>query len=132
MQKGQRKQVKTCTGREKDKQKTMIKLETVGFEALTQSTKDGFLKIFEEQSEKIERKLKGIDSCKVMLKEYTHGGKTKFSMRVTANYAGKTLEAEASDWDLRRTVHKVFNKISEEAEHLFHISDQNKKNKRRI
>ena len=104
----------------------MINLQTKGFEILTQKTRDEFQKIWDEYSAKIERKLKNAESFRVHIKEYSPGGKTKFSIHAVVDYAGKSMEANASDWDLRRTFHKVFNKIEQEIEHRFHVSDQNK------
>ncbi len=106
----------------------MIKLETIGFEILTEKTKNEFQKLFDEYSKKIERKLKNIESFRIFLKEYSPGGKTKFSIHVLVKYAGKSLEADAVDWDLKRTLHKVFNKIENEIENIFHVSDQRKTN----
>ena len=105
----------------------MITLQTKGFEILTEKTRNDFQKLWQEYSEKIERKLKNTEAVKIHVKEYSPGGKTKFSIHVLVKYAGKALEADAADWDLKRTFHKVFNKIMEEAEHRFHISDQHKR-----
>ena len=107
----------------------MIKLEKVGFELLNEKTREDFDKIFEEHSPRIERKLKNVESCRIMLKEYGQGRRTKFSIHILVNYSGKTLEADATDWDLRKTVRKAFNKIEEEIEHVFHVSDQNRRKK---
>lgn len=106
----------------------MVNLQTIGFEILTEKTKNEFQKIWEEYSKKIERKLKNVESLRIHLKEYSPGGKTKFSIHVLVGYSGKSIEADAVDWDLKRAFHKVFNKIENEIEHLFHLSDQ-KKNK---
>jgi ribosome-associated translation inhibitor RaiA len=105
----------------------MINLQTIGFDVLTEETKNEFKKIFDESFKKIERKLKNAESFRIKLKEYSPGGKVKFSIHVLVSYSGKVLEANASDWDLKRTMHKVFDKIEQEAEHTFHISDQNKR-----
>ncbi len=105
----------------------MVTLQTKGFEILTPKTKEEFEKLWEEYSEKIERKLKNIESVRIHLKEYSHGGKTKFSVHALVNYAGKSIEADSYDWDLRRTLHKLFNKIEQEIEHKFHVSDQHKR-----
>ncbi len=105
----------------------MVELQTKGFEILSEKTRDEFQKIFDEYSKKIEHKLKNLESFRIHLKEYNHGGKTKFSIHILANYSGKSLEADASDWDLKRVCHKVFNKIEQEIEHAFHVSDQNKR-----
>lgn len=105
----------------------MINLQTVGFEILTEKTRNEFNGLWEEYSKKIERKLKNAESCRIHLKEYSPGGKTKFSIHVLVSYAGKSIEANASDWDLRRTFHKVFNKIEQEIEHKFHVSNQHQR-----
>lgn len=105
----------------------MVNLQTIGFEILTEKTKGEFQKIWEEYSKKIESKLKKIEKIKIHLKEHSSGGKTKFSIHAVVSYSGKSLDAEAVDWDLKRVFHKVFNKIENEIEHLFHVSDQNKK-----
>lgn len=104
----------------------MISLKTKGFEILTEKTKNEFQKIWEEYSKKIERKLKNVESVRIHLKEYSPGGKTKFSIHALISYSGKSMEADAVDWDLKRTFHKVFNKIENEIEHAFHLSDQHK------
>lgn len=105
----------------------MIDLKTIGFEVLTENTKNEFQKLWEEYSNKIERKLKNTESVRIHLKEYSPGGKTKFSIHALVSYAGKSIEADAYDWDLKRTFHKVFNKIEQEIEHTFHVSDQHKR-----
>ena len=105
----------------------MINLQTKGFELLTPQTKDNFMKLWEESQEKLERKLRDIESLRIHLKEYSPGGKTKFSIHALMVYSGKTMEADSVDWDLKKAFHKVFNKLQEEIEHKFHISDQNKK-----
>ena len=105
----------------------MINLQTKGFEVLTEKTRNEFQKLWEEYSKKITRRLKNTESIKIHLKEYSPGGKTKFSIHALVSYAGKSIEADAFDWDLRRTFHKVFNKIEQEIEHTFHVSDQHKR-----
>lgn len=105
----------------------MINLQTIGFEILTEKTKSEFSKLWEEYSKKIGNKLKNIENIKIHLKEYSPGGKTKFSIHAVVSYSGKLIEANAVDWNLNRTFHKVFNKIENEIEHKFHLSDQNKK-----
>ena len=102
----------------------MFNLKTIGFEILTEKTKSEFQKLWEEYSKKIENKLKNIESVKIHLKEHSPGGKTKFSINAIVSYSGKSIKAEAVDWDLKRTFHKVFNKIETEIEHIFHKSDQ--------
>ena len=115
----------------KQKNQNMINLETVGFEILTEKTRSEFQKLFDEYSKKIGRRLKDARSFQIHLKEYNFGGKTKFSIHVLASYYGKSIEADAADWDLKRTFHKALKKIEEQIEHIFHVSDQNKKRGKR-
>ncbi len=105
----------------------MVELQTVGFEILTDSTKSEFQKIFEENSKKIDRMLKDAESFRIKLKEHSKGGRTKYSLHAQVSYAGKTMEAEASDFELNAVFHKVFSKIEHQIEHVFHISNQNKR-----
>lgn len=111
----------------------MLEVEKIGFDSLGENTKNEFQKLFDEYSGKIGKKLKKIEFFKIHLKEHSRGGKAiKFSLHIQIRYSGKTLEAKAADWDLKRTIHKVFNKLETEIEHKFHISDQHKQNKSRI
>ncbi len=105
----------------------MIDLQTKGFELLSPTTKEEFQKIWDEYSKKIERKLKNAETCRIHIKEYSPGGKVKFSIHILVTYSGKNLEADASDWDLKKTCYKAFKKIEEQAEHMFHVSNQNKR-----
>lgn len=105
----------------------MVELQTIGFEILTEDTKSEFQKIFDENSKKIDRMLKDAESCRIRLKEHSKGGKTKFSLHALVSYAGKTIDAEASDFDLKTVFHIVFSKIEHQIEHEFHISNQHKR-----
>jgi len=109
----------------------MVSHQTVGFNVLNEKDKRDFQKLFEEYSKKIQYKIKGIELIKIHLKEYNYrediaDKNKKFSIHVKVKGPMKSIEAEASDWDLRRTLHKVFKKMIEEAEHTFHVSNQNK------
>lgn len=105
----------------------MVELQTIGFEILTENTRNEFQKIFDENSKKIDRMLKDAESFRIRLKEHSKGGKTKFSIHALVSYGGKTMEAEASDFDLRRVFHSIFKKIEQQIEHSFHISDQHRR-----
>jgi len=112
----------------------MIPLETIGFDVLNEKDKKDFQKLFSEYSKKIQRRLKNMESIRIHLKEHNCKGeisdkRKKLSIHVLAVYSGKTIEADASDWDFRRVLHKVFSKIEQAAEHAFHTSDQHKNQK---
>ena len=110
----------------------MVNLQTIGFDILNEKDKKDFQKLFEEYSKKIQHKLKNIELLKIHLKEYDYEGNIsdknkKFSIHLKIRGSAKPIEADASDWDFKRTLHKVFKKSIEEAEHIFHSSDQNKR-----
>jgi len=109
----------------------MIPLETIGFNVLNEKDKRDFQKLFEEYSKKIQHKIKGIELIKIHLKEHNYEGNIadknkKFSIHVKVIGPMKSIEADAFDWDFKRTIHKVFKKMIEEAEHASHSSNQNK------
>ena len=106
----------------------MSLIQTKGFEVLEEKDNLNFNKIIEEYSRKIERKLKNLNSIVVDLKEYKKlGNKKKFSIHVRIADSYKIFEADAADWDFKRTLHKVFNKLEKEIEHRFHVSDQGRR-----
>ena len=51
----------------------MVNLQTIGFEILTEKTKNEFQKIWEEYSKKIERKLKNVEDIKIKGRLYEAG-----------------------------------------------------------
>ncbi|MBT4376876.1 hypothetical protein HOD29_05885 [archaeon] len=103
-------------------------IQTKGFDLLGEKDKDYFDKLLNEYSVKIKRKLKNADTFVVCLKGYKmEGKKKKFSVQVRVADSYNVFEANASDWDFRRTLHKVFNKLETEVEHRFHVSDQHKR-----
>jgi hypothetical protein len=112
----------------------MIPLETIGFDVLSEKDKKDFQKLFSEYSRKIQRRLKNIEKIRIHLKEHNYKNEIKdknkkFSIHALVIYSGKTIEADAFDWDFKRALHKVFRKIEEATEHAFHISNQHKNQK---
>lgn len=55
----------------------------------------------------------------LQVKIYKEEGKQKFSMHARINHPSIVLAAQAADWDLRRTVHKVMKKIERELQHKY-------------
>ena len=105
----------------------MINLQTIGLNILTEKEKKNFQGILNEYSKKIQHKLKGIESIRVHLKEYNYRGEIsdknkKFSIHISICYSGKSMEADDSDWDLKRTLHKVFRKLEQK---IISISREN-------
>jgi len=110
-------------------------VQKIKFDVLDEKSKENFQKLFDEYTKKIDHKLKNIELFRVHLKEYNERGEIgdkqrKFSIHIHLSGSGKTFEADAHDWDLKRAFHKVFTKIENEIEHVFHVSDQNKRLKK--
>ena len=106
----------------------LMEIQTKGLEILNENEKKDFETVLGKYYEKIERKLKDISSIVFHLKEYNRQGtRKKFSIHAKIVYSGKFFEADSFDWDLKRTIHKLFRKMEEEIEHKFHLSDKRKK-----
>ena len=111
----------------------MEAIQIVGLEKLEKSEKDAVKLLVGEHFTKIQRHLKDIDAIILNIKEYNKEGKRKkFSLHLRAMAPVHIFEADAADWDLRRTVHKVFEKLENELEHHFHSSDQHKHSSSRV
>jgi len=99
-----------------------------GVELLNEREKQLVNRLLNEYYGKIHRQLKNEVSFEVHIKTYQKEGKAKkFSINVRAVFGRAVFEANADDWDLARCVHKVMNKIMNEIEHKFHVSDQGRK-----
>jgi len=86
-------------------------------------------KLSAEYYEKIKRAINNEVLMTVHIKEHTKGGTRKKSdIRVKVAFASnKVVEAQESDWDLARTLHKVFKNIERELQHKFKTDDTRKK-----
>ncbi len=106
-----------------------MQLKIVGFDMIEEQDRKDFEKIFNDYMEKSQKRMKNISSFNIDLKEYKkESNRKKFSihLRIAIDTKNK-FEAEAADFDLKRTLHKLFKKIDEQLEHRFHTSDQHKK-----
>lgn len=82
-------------------------------------------KIVGEYYDKLQRMVKNECSLVVDFKEYNNEGKKgKFSIHVRVKLPGRTFEADAHDWDFRRTLHMALNKVGEVIEHKLRPSEQ--------
>lgn len=84
-------------------------------------------KLANEYYEKIQRALKNITSVTLHIKKHTKGGKIKWDIRVRVIAPTRIFEAQESDWDLARTLHRVFKNIERELEHRLRVDDQHNK-----
>ena len=103
----------------------MEAIEVKGVEILTEREKRLSNKLLNEYYLRVQRQLKNFTSLRLHVKEYKKEGKSKkYSMRIEAISPARKFEANASDWDFSRTLHKVLNKVISEIEHTIHSSDQ--------
>lgn len=99
-----------------------------GVKILNEKQKQLVNRLLNEYYKKIQRQLKNETSFEVHVKNYEKEGKAKkFSINIKAVAPTRIFEANASDWDLARAVHKVLNKILNEIEHRLHASEQHSK-----
>ncbi len=106
-------------------------IQISGVELLNENEKDKINKILVDNHRKIQNHFKDPIFIEFHLKEYNREGKVKkFSIHVRIHGAAGFFEADYADWDLARTIHKTMNKLLNELEHRFHVSDQNSKVKK--
>lgn len=106
----------------------MEPIQVVGIELLDDQEKIIANKIINEYYPKIVRELKNITSVTVHLKAHTKGGmRKKFDVRVKASAPTRIFESQESDWDLARTLHRVFRNMEREIQHKLHSDDQRDK-----
>lgn len=106
----------------------MDAIEVKGADLLSEQEKILANKILNEYYPRIQRMLKNLTSLRLYVKEYDKGGKRhKYSFNIEVVSATQKFEANASDWDFARTLHKVLNKAMSEIEHKLHSSDQHDK-----
>ena len=55
----------------------------------------------------------------VQTKLHNIGGRVKYSFHIRLDHPGMLAKADAVDWDLRRTVHKMMKALENEVEHKF-------------
>ena len=85
-------------------------------------------KLANEYYKKIQRSLKNITSITLHIKVHTKGGKTKkWGMRVKVVAPTRIFEAQESDWDLARSLHRVFRNVEREIQHKLHTDSQRPK-----
>jgi hypothetical protein len=100
-----------------------VKIENI--ELLTPEERKITEELVKEYYIKIKRKLKNSITLKLYFKEHKKEGKgRKISINAEVTSSTIMFRANAWDWDLARTVHKVMNKILSETEHRFKASEQ--------
>lgn len=81
-------------------------------------------KLANEYYQKIQRALNNITPVVLHIKRHSKGGKVKWDMRVRVVAPTRIFEAQESDWDLARSLHKVFKNIERELQHKLKVDNQ--------
>jgi len=106
----------------------MEHVDIIGIEELEDEEKGVFNKLVDEYYKKIQRELKNITSLTVHLKVHSKGGKAKkYDIRVKALAPTRIFEAQESEWDLAKALHKVFKNIVMEIQHRLRTDSQRPK-----
>jgi len=91
---------------------------------LSESEKDRVNEILNKFYDKIQRHFNEPIKIEGHIKEYNVEGKRKkYSVHVKI-HTTRIFEADYADWDLSKTLHIVINKLSNEIEKKFHVSEQ--------
>lgn len=103
----------------------MEKIIIKGEEQLTKEEKEIATKLLDETYPKIQRMLKNEVFLSLIIKEHNKEGQRKrYSLSLDIRSETIHFKSEADDWDFARTLHKIINKVKEEIEHKFHVSEQ--------
>ena len=107
----------------------MEPIQIIGMDEIEDDLEKGTVnKIANLYYEKIQRSLKNVTSVVLHVKSHSKGGKAKkWDMRVKVIAPTKIFEAQESDWDLARSLHRVFRNVEREVEHKLHTDSQKPK-----
>jgi len=112
-------------------------IELKGIEMLTEEEKHELEKEIETYKEKIKWKTKSDFILKLVFKEYSKKKsdldtkRRKYSVQAQLKGETHTFEASADDWDFHKVMHKIFDKLLIEIEHVYHSSEQSGVGRRR-
>ena len=101
----------------------MDKITYVGLNLLDHNEKDSLMAIVGQHAKKLERI---VPKANLMFHVKLHeiGGRMKYSLHSRVKVGKEMITAEASDYDLHRTSHKVMDKLMNGIEHKLHTEGQ--------
>jgi len=106
----------------------MEPIQIIGIDALEEEEKSTINKLSNEYYEKIQRELKNTTSVTLHVKAHSKGGKRKkYDLRVKVVAPTRIFESQESDWDLARSLHKVFRNAVREIQHRLRTDSQRTK-----
>jgi ribosome-associated translation inhibitor RaiA len=81
-----------------------------------------------EYYQKIKRELKNITSIELHVKTYKkEGGRKKYSIHLKVIAPTRILESEEDDWDLARTLHRVYKNMENQIRKAYRTDTSYKK-----
>ncbi len=96
----------------------MEEIQIIGIDEIGDDDKIIVNKLANDYYSKIKRALKNEVSVKLHVKQHSKTGKQhKSDIRVKVVAPTKVFESQESDWDLARTLHKVFKNVLRQLEH---------------
>lgn len=106
----------------------IMPVQIIGIEKLEDEEKGVFNKLVDEYHNKIQRELKNITNLTIHVKAHSKGGKAKkYDLRVKAVAPTRIFEAQESEWELARALHKVFKNMIREIQHRLRTDSQRPK-----
>ncbi|MDP7180651.1 MAG: HPF/RaiA family ribosome-associated protein [Candidatus Woesearchaeota archaeon] len=102
----------------------MEPIQVIGINVLDDKEQEAANTLINGYYEKIARELKNVTSVSVHLKAHSKGGKKKYDIRIKALAPTRVFESQESDWDLARTLHKVFKNVERQIQHKLHTDEQ--------
>lgn len=106
----------------------MEPIQITGIDEISDDDKDIVNKLANEYYSKIKRALRNEISIKLHVKQHSKKGKRhKSDIRVQLLAPTRRFEAQESDWDLARTLHRVFKNIERQLQHKLKVDDQRNK-----
>jgi ribosome-associated translation inhibitor RaiA len=103
----------------------MQPIQYIGLDKIDKKQVIDLDKIVNEHYTRLQRMVKNECSLVVNFKEYNKEGKrVKFSIHARLALPGKVFEADAHDWDFRRTLHKALKNVAEVIEKKLKVSEQ--------
>lgn len=106
----------------------MEAIQITGIDEVSSDDKAIVNKLANDYYPKIKRALKNDVSIKLHVKQHSKtGNKHKSDIRVKVVAPTKVFESQESDWDLARTLHRVFRNVIRQLEHKLKMDDQHNK-----
>ena len=97
----------------------MSKIQYIGLKEFSEQEQELIKSLAIEYADKLERHIREF-TLVINLKRHNLAGKRiKFSFHTRLDAPSFILTSKADDWDLARTLHKIFEKIENEIKHKF-------------